>query len=486
MANRYLIVSDLHLADVEDHEDGWKYYKSSRYLFDAEFADLLEEFAGGAEDGEHLTLVFNGDLFDFDLVTAVPEDPRWKLSRRERRLGLKPTPQKSVWKLERILKDHPVFIDSLARFLGRGHKVVYVLGNHDREMYFDEVRETLSAAIRSAAEGGAAFETWQLRFEPWFYHAPGELYVEHGQQYDYYTSYRRILHPVVDFRDGKQLVLPMGNISNRYLMSRMGYFNPHATDYILNGYRYVVHWLRHYAFSRRGLLFNWLFGSLLVLGILLRTKRKLRKAPPGYGDRVEKLRRRFRLSTEQMERLSNLQRSPITSRFFRVVREFWIDRLLMSFLMTGGTIALALVPIPLWIKLMVPLSCFPLAYFIYEKFVQGESVFTVETKLPRFARRIADMLGVPVVTFGHTHVPRLLPLSQGVTFVDTGSWAPIVGKGKSGNLVPGYRNYLYVTFDRSGRPVITFDCWHTPDPHDMEITGEVEIDAEKQPDEGTR
>ena len=36
MGNRYLIVSDLHLCDVEDHSDGWKAYKNSRYRFDRE------------------------------------------------------------------------------------------------------------------------------------------------------------------------------------------------------------------------------------------------------------------------------------------------------------------------------------------------------------------------------------------------------------------------------------------------------------------
>ena len=34
MANRYLVVSDLHLCDVEDNPDGWMAYKSARYLFD--------------------------------------------------------------------------------------------------------------------------------------------------------------------------------------------------------------------------------------------------------------------------------------------------------------------------------------------------------------------------------------------------------------------------------------------------------------------
>ncbi|MFA6035111.1 MAG: hypothetical protein WC889_19595, partial [Myxococcota bacterium] len=88
--NRYLIVSDLHLADVEDNPDGWKYYKSSRFLIDDEFDRLvtrfLEEKLPDSECGgtpAPLTMIFNGDIFDFDLITVVPDNPPWPVSKLE-------------------------------------------------------------------------------------------------------------------------------------------------------------------------------------------------------------------------------------------------------------------------------------------------------------------------------------------------------------------------------------------------------------------
>ena len=60
MGNRYLVVSDLHLTDVEDHPDGWKAYKSSRYLFDEEFGQLVQHFVEQRDEGDRLTLVLNG------------------------------------------------------------------------------------------------------------------------------------------------------------------------------------------------------------------------------------------------------------------------------------------------------------------------------------------------------------------------------------------------------------------------------------------
>ena len=459
MKNRYLVVSDLHLCDVEDHSDGWRSFKSSRFLFDDAFDDLVEGFAGQACEETKLTLILNGDIFDFDLVTAVPDEPDWPVSFSERRRGLDGTEKKSVWKLERVLSQHPGLVRTLAAYLAAGHRLVYIMGNHDREFHFPGVQQAFVNALRrQALVDGQDFQDDTIRFESWFYAVPGEIYVEHGQQYDHYSSFRFLLSPVVGRRKEEVLALPMANLSNRYLMSRMGFFNPHSSDYILNFFSYFMHWLKKYAFTRRSLVFNWFWGSLVVMGKLLLTKRRLLRSRPDLNRRFQDVAERFDLDIDLVKDLHRLQATPITNRFFRIVREFWLDRMLMALLMTGGTITLALVPIPLWIKLMVPLSSFPLIYFVYEWFVQGETVFTIEKRLPQVARAVSELIDVKVVAFGHTHIPRLIPLSREVTFVDTGTWAPIMKKLGPESLAPGYRNTLQISFE-SGHPRIRFDSW---------------------------
>jgi UDP-2,3-diacylglucosamine pyrophosphatase LpxH len=449
MGNRYLVVSDLHLTDVEDHPDGWKAYKSSAFLFDQTFAEVVAAFVAESAEGERLTLILNGDVIDFDLITAIPEDPPYPVSRLERRGGLNPTATKAVFKLERALSHHPGFVAALADLLARGGRVVYVLGNHDRELHFPEVqRAFLDAVERRAREAGASLLGGSLSFEPWFFYVPGEIYAEHGHQYDYYSSFRYPLWPVVPSHEGETIALPMGNLSNRYLMNAMGTFNPFASDYILNLFRYLAHWFRHYAFSRRSLALSWIIGSLIVLRKLLGLKRKLRSEPPEDRKRLEATARRFDLAPETLVELGQLHPLPIMHRYYRVMRELWIDRVLIALLLTGGTIALALVPIPLWIKLMVPLSGFPLLYFIYEWLAQGDTIFSLAKVIPERARTVARLLPTPVVAFGHTHVPRQIPLGRGVTYVDTGTWAPITEPRDRTRLRAGYRNVLTVTADR--------------------------------------
>lgn len=455
----YLVVSDLHLCDIEDHADGWKSYKSSRFVFDEDLAALLERFRERNEGGgAQLTLVLNGDIFDFDLVADVPEDPPWPVSRSERKRGLNATEEKSLWKLQRILADHPRFIRMLAEFLAAGHDVVYVLGNHDREFCFPALQRELSQAVEAQAAAAGAPLRGALRYEPWFFYARGALYVEHGHQFDYYTAFKNQLAPVVQGPEGPLLALPMGNMANRYLLTRMGFFNPHASDYILDFFSYIGHWLRHYAFSRRSLLFAWLWGSLAVVARMLRQKKQLFTYRGPHTEQLRDVADRYEVTVEVAKQLNRLHRRPITNRFYRIVREFWLDRALIALLMTGGTIALALVPIPLWIKLMVPLSSFPLLYFVYDQLAAGETIFSVATRLPEWARCIALELPVRVISFGHTHRPRTEPLSRGVAFVDTGTWAPVTVRSDLDELVPGLRTYLEVSV-RGDDVTARLDSW---------------------------
>jgi hypothetical protein len=457
LANRYLIVSDLHLCDPEDHPDGWMAHKSSRYHFDGEFAALLGQFTAAARPGDELSLILNGDILDFDLITAVPDPSPWPVSRSERRRGLRSTAVKSAWKAEVILRAHPVFVEALAGFLAAGHRVVYVLGNHDREFHFPEVQQALWAALEQAADRALPPEL--LAFEPWFFYRPGEVYAEHGQQYDYYNSFKDPLCPTVEGREGPMLALPMGNLSNRYLMTQMGFFNPFASDFILNLFAYAWHWLRHYAFSRRSLAITWLWGSLVVMGKLLHIKKRQLSQPRACPESLRDTSDRAGLPLEIVEQLASLQRPPITNRFFRVAREFWLDRLLIAILMVGGTVALALVPVPLWLKLMVPLTCFPLVLVLYETLAHGQTIFSIETEAPRVARDIARLLPAAVITMGHDHVPRLLPIARGVLFVDTGTWAPILSGHEPGGLASGYRNYLQVAFEDGRLSDLFFGAW---------------------------
>jgi UDP-2,3-diacylglucosamine pyrophosphatase LpxH len=461
---RYLIVSDLHICDVEDHADGWKRYKSSQYVFDAELAELMRDFRRGAKAGAELTLILNGDIFDFDLVTDVPKDPPWPVSRSERMRGLDATEAKSVWKLERILDHHPELVHALAEFVSRGHRIVYVMGNHDREFHFPRVQQTLRAAIETEVErlANERLEPDRLVFEPWFYYVPGHIYAEHGQQYDRFSTFRYVLAPEVSSGGGpKQIAVPMGNLSCRYLINRMGYFNPHASDFLLSLFEYLAHWLRHYALSRRSLVLNWMWGSTLALFHTLRIRRRVvAQGPAEQQRRLEELAERNGLSRDELEALQGLQLAPVSDQVHRLARELWLDRVAIAIAMICATIALALTAIPLWIKLMVPLTAFPMVYLLYEALVH-EDTYADEQHIPDIAREISGLLQCPVVAFGHTHRPMVIPLARGQSFVNVGTWTPTWEETPE-VLSPGRRNFAIATFEES-RADVSIDSWMLPE-----------------------
>lgn len=460
MNARYLIVSDLHLTEVIEPVRGWMYYKGPELLVDHDLDGLVRRFEAESPADAALTLVLNGDVFDFDLVTTVPEPAPWPVSRAERRYGLAPTPEKSVWKLRRMLEAHPEFVATVARFVAAGHRVVYVLGNHDRELAFEPVQAVFREVVAAHAPGADLDAA--LRFEPWCLHEPGALWVEHGNQYDDWSAFHDLVRPAEREVEGAPMELPMGNLSCRYLINRIGTFNPHSEDFIRSGPAYVAHWLRYYAFSRHSLIWSWILGSFLIVLTMLGRRRRTRGGQPHRRAHLHAEGARHGLSPAQVDTLAAGFSRPVAEQLWRLLRELWLDRLALIFMMVGGTIALALTPIPLWVKLMVPLSAFPLAWFLWDGVFSG-SIFDYVGRLPVAARRIADVTGAPVVVLGHTHQAGVTPLDRGRTLANSGTWAP-VGAGVDGEpLTPGKQNYVVVDVS-DGAAKVSVGAYMAPTP----------------------
>ena len=444
MSGKYLVLSDLHLTDIENNSDGWKGYKNDIYSISEPFERLLKNY------NKEITLVFNGDIIDFDLVVDYPKIPDFEISANEKKRGLSPTMEKSLWKLKKVLYDQEEFFKVLALFLANGNELIYVIGNHDRELYFDKLQEFfVDYLVELAKKEGFGLLKEQISFYSWFYYKENEIYVEHGNQYDYYTSFKYPLKPIIINKGGEEIALPMGNLSNRYLMTSMGYFNPHASDYILSAFSYIKHWLTKYAFTRRSLMFNWIWGSVLVIFKIFSIKKKQKTIPENYEELINNEAKRLNLTMKEIDKLNELRQLPIMYRTFRMIKELWLDRVFLAMLLTGGTIALALVPIPLWIKLMVPLSSFPLLFFIYEMITKGETIFTIEEKIPNYAKKIARIIDTRAIIFGHSHQPRSFPINKKTKFIDSGTWAPVFSIKTPYTLKEGLRNYIYIDIEKN-------------------------------------
>jgi hypothetical protein len=184
------------------------------------------------------------------------------------------------------------------------------------------------------------------------------------------------------------------------------------------------------------------------------------QGPAEQQRRLEELAERNGLSRDELEALQGLQLAPVSDQVHRLARELWLDRVAIAIAMICATIALALTAIPLWIKLMVPLTAFPMVYLLYEALVH-EDTYADEQHIPDIAREISGLLQCPVVAFGHTHRPMVIPLARGQSFVNVGTWTPTWEETPE-VLSPGRRNFAIATFEES-RADVSIDSWMLPE-----------------------
>lgn len=129
-------------------------------------ANLIDTYQQGDWARVPLTLVFNGDTFDF---LKCPVDGRYVHLVDE---------ATALAKARAVVGTHPRFFEGLRRFVrhdGADRDIVFTVGNHDFELLFPAVQR----AIRDAADG----TTESVRFHGFGWDV-GDVRIEHGSQAD--------------------------------------------------------------------------------------------------------------------------------------------------------------------------------------------------------------------------------------------------------------------------------------------------------------
>ena len=355
------VISDLHLCEAEPVHPKfplWKKYKTKQFFFDEVFADFVEHIANMAS-GEEVELVLNGDIFDFDSVLALPHDPPYRVTWLERLRGLHPEERKSIFKMERVLDDHEIWVGALRWLLLRGHRVVFVIGNHDLEMHWPRVQKLLLDRLALPKEYKE-----NVRFCEWFYISNGDTLIEHGNQYDPYCLCLDPVNPFIRRYNKVEIRLPFGNVACRYLTNGMGFFNPHIdTGYLMSLREYASFFVRYMARAQPGIIWTWFWGSFLSLvQALSDTLLPSLRDPLRIEDRINSIAERSNATPRMVRELKELFVNPASQKPMTLAQELWLDR---AFLVLLGLTALF--EIFLFIKQVYDLSFFwmfiPILFF---------------------------------------------------------------------------------------------------------------------------
>lgn len=167
MSSITLILSDLHLADGHAVLDGFGEIQQAAF-------EGLTAAAGPAGPLGHantVELIINGDCFDFLATPSYNTGGNTDI----------PT---AIEKVNKIIDAHAPFFATLRRFIEvPGRRVTFTTGNHDIELQFEQVRSRLAGAI------GIEIDNHKLRFSSTrFYRPLPDVYVEHGNHYDFWNQ----------------------------------------------------------------------------------------------------------------------------------------------------------------------------------------------------------------------------------------------------------------------------------------------------------
>ena len=437
-----VVISDIHLCEVEPGTGEWMRYRQRPCLPDAEIGKMLDAL-GARIAPEPMTLVLDGDIFDFDAPRVIRGSSQFH--------DLPRNAEHSVPAMAAILDDHPIFVESLARVLSRGHEIVFISGNHDAALTLPDVRDLLVARLTDTALAHTPLPhlpqllrtlRTRIHFRAWFHLTPERILIEHGHLYDPYCAFRYPMEPYLD--DGREIVPTIGSIGTRVLVARLGYFNPHVDrSFNLTKAGYARHWLRYYLFSHRSILSVWLTGLFSIMRRIVRAQQRPRRdrARRNIGACVRETGAKL-LATARHARLL----VPPADNPFGIARDLWADRI---FVLTIGLVLGVLLLVTQGFPWNILGLLLPLALFrAYDHFAPKPRLAESWERVTSVMHRLARVHRARAVIFGHTHHP-FGTWNDGIFYGNSGSWSAAVST-EHGELLVNERPLVWLKTNEDG------------------------------------
>ncbi len=441
-----VVVSDLHLGRGKNAKTG-RYYRLEAFFYDDDFCSFCNWLCEDAKTREEsFVLVLNGDTFD--LLRIEPEQSRAGASLRERRFGPTMTPTAAGATISDILEGHPRFVAGISQILAAGHSVVFIAGNHDPELQWRNVQDAVRSKILVAVTEQFGAETAtgvsdQLTFSPWFYYEPGRIWIEHGNQYDSENAFayplREALGDAPESLHRAENDVPLGTFFQRYLYNGFG-----NITFIVPSGRANMRYFRWLLLNKPRLLARIATKHLPFFVQVLRRIAKTGASTVQLREAHEQVLVRLATESGLGDRLLSIDAAKRAHGSVAVVVRTVISQVLKAL---GFSFLLIAIVLGLWFAgfdtisemragtglkatLFLALNLFFLfgAIMAIAYFLVRPSRAPPLRPMRQAAQHIADELGVPIVSFGHTHdemVWRLKHAQEARWYYNTGTWVAV-------------------------------------------------------------
>src|SRR5262249_41479023 len=146
---------------------------------------------------------------------------------------------------------------------------------------------------------------------------------------------------------------------------------------------YLAHWARYYLLSRRSLAFAWAAGAIRTVLRLWRHRRPKRRAD--FRANIAAAARETGAPVRSIARHARLFARPAEDRLAMVVRELWLDRMILAvFALAFGAVWSLVSPLRLWPGALLG----AVLIAVYEMAVPTQSLDAIWSRIGRRARAV--------------------------------------------------------------------------------------------------
>lgn len=423
-----LVLSDVHLgSDLNDLTPPEDRIRRTRAV-DEDLVRLLRHYREAPAPDGRWHLVVAGDLIDFIGMTVrvAGESLATSPNEDETTYGLGSAEDHALAKLRHVAIRHADVFAALAEFVGHGHSLTLVHGNHDLELHWDGVKDELRAILRrhalAAGTHDAEFDD-RVGFQPWFYLVDGVAYIEHGHQYDAYCATDHVLAPRSPL-DPRRIMRGFSDVMLRRVVRPTRGLREHGHE-LLGVLDYLL------LAARLGVKGMFQLGARFVGAILelLRLRREhFTEAAASLREQHERriglLSEATRIGLDRLRAVAALQTPPITRSVRGILASLLVDRLavglLCSVLLVVFGVLAAVHGHRMW---LAPLSVVLAWAIVHRVLTYARDDIDVTEALAERAGHLAHLFPVAFVVMGHTHVPAQTKVSESTTYINVGAWA---------------------------------------------------------------
>ncbi len=423
MDKNFLIISDLHLG-YRAKDLSFSNYEKEISKMDDHFNKFINYYTTKYQDKDW-ELIINGDFIDFIQINYRVEakcSSDYKLSLDDIKYGMNNKEAHIVWKLKKIAKIHDKIFKDIANFINEGNFFVLLKGNHDVEFYWPkvklELKNILSSYITFSSEKEKKEFLSRIKIKDWIYYKESLFYIEHGNQYDDYTSFNHFVTPLSSINH-KKIEMPYSHISMRYWINLTKNFETH--DLANWTFKDFLIWLKSEGIL--GLMMH-VFYYFRALSMMLKNIKFASNFDPYLYLKerfyIKKISEIYKINPRILFEINNMKRQPVGNTIYGVLSSFYFEGFLI--LISFIVFIVYSIIVASFLKIFFAFIMFLMLSVMFYIIFSVNRVIDPENKVFDTAKRISGLINVKYYIFGHTHHPKTEKISKNKYYLNSGSW----------------------------------------------------------------